>query len=216
MQVCSNATVMNHHGSWAGCGSQVANWDSAMVGWPLAMQGDGLFNAPVMNQLKTYDYLTIARGKILDGVRSVSVEHYAQEFPIGLGSLARILTHIMICEWAYVLRLLQHEVPPYEQWPIQDEHPPPFDELERTWTEQAKNTRAALEAVDDWDDKIEYEVAGREDEQFIVTTSPNDLFAQLVLHEVHHRAQVMNILRRLQVAVEDIDYNALMYQRRKL
>jgi uncharacterized damage-inducible protein DinB len=32
---------------------------------------------------------------------------------------------------------------------------------------------------------------------------------------VHHRAQAMNILRQLGVALEDIDYNALMFQRRE-
>ena len=34
------------------------------------------------------------------------------------------------------------------------------------------------------------------------------------LHEVHHRAQVMNMLTRLGVGVGDIDFNLLMYQRR--
>jgi uncharacterized damage-inducible protein DinB len=41
-----------------------------------------------------------------------------------------------------------------------------------------------------------------------------DIFTQLVLHEVHHRAQAMNMLRQLGIAAEDIDYNTLMYRRR--
>jgi uncharacterized damage-inducible protein DinB len=36
-----------------------------------------------------------------------------------------------------------------------------------------------------------------------------------VLHEVHHRAQAMNILRQLGVKLADIDYNAMMYTRRE-
>jgi uncharacterized damage-inducible protein DinB len=50
----------------------------------------------------------------------------------------------------------------------------------------------------------------------IVTASAADQFTQLVLHEVHHRAQAMNMLCHLGVAVatEDIDFNALMFARR--
>mgnify|MGYP003453290238 CR=1 FL=1 len=41
-----------------------------------------------------------------------------------------------------------------------------------------------------------------------------DLFTQLALHEMHHRAQIMAMLRESGAAIlEDLDYNALMYQR---
>jgi uncharacterized damage-inducible protein DinB len=49
----------------------------------------------------------------------------------------------------------------------------------------------------------------------IVTASPADQFTQLVLHEVHHRAQAVNILRHLGVeSLGDLDFNALMFPRR--
>ena len=36
-----------------------------------------------------------------------------------------------------------------------------------------------------------------------------------VLHEAHHRAQALNMLRRLGVTIEgEIDFNATMYERR--
>jgi uncharacterized damage-inducible protein DinB len=40
------------------------------------------------------------------------------------------------------------------------------------------------------------------------------LFTQLILHEVHHRAQVMNILRELGAGVGDLDFIAMMFERR--
>lgn len=168
-----------------------------------------------MNPQRMYDYLMTARRSIFDGTRPLSAEQYTQTFPIGLGSLARILTHIMICEWFYVQRIQQREVPPYEQWPIQDEKPPPFAVLESTWSQQAPQTEAALQAVSDWHAPIEYPSQGGA-RPTIVTASASDLFTQLVLHEVHHRAQVMNILRQLGAAVKDVDFNALMYQRRPI
>lgn len=180
---------------------------------------------PVMiNPLRTYDYLTLARRKLFEHVRPLDSEAYlSREFPIGLGTLARALTHIMICEWFYIQRLERRAVPPYAEWPVQDEKPPAFDVLERVWTEQAKATRESLAAVRDWDGVIEYRaMAGGSNDDggapppraIIVTASPADLFTQLALHEVHHRAQAVNMLRQLGVAVEELDFNALMYTRR--
>ncbi|MCI0359527.1 MAG: DinB family protein [Planctomycetaceae bacterium] len=166
-----------------------------------------------MEPLKIYDYLTLARQRIFEWVRPLSAEQYGREFPIGLGTLGRTLTHIMICEWAYVQRIQGRDLPPYETWPIQDEKPPPFTTLEPVWITQAGQTRAALAAVRDWSKELEYRVT-RNDRTSIITASPADIFTQMALHEVHHRAQAMNMLRHLGVAAEDIDFNTLMYQRR--
>lgn len=166
-----------------------------------------------MDPLRLHDYLTLARQRVFAWLRPLTPDQYLQPFPIGLGSLGRTLTHIMISEWFYVQRLLERPVPPYEAWPIQAEQPPPFPDLEAAWTRQAPETRAALAAVGDWNRVIEYHTLGPEPRK-IVTTSPADLVTQLAFHEVHHRAQVLNMLRQLGVTTEDIDFNALMYARR--
>jgi uncharacterized damage-inducible protein DinB len=171
-----------------------------------------------MNPLKIYDYLTKARAKLLDGVRPLSDEQYRREFDIGLRSLARTLTHIMICEHAYAERIRGRSLPPYDQWPIQDEHPPPFAELESAWRDQAQVTREALAAVRDWSHELEYRVTpevANVKRPVIVTATYGDLATQIALHEVHHRAQAMYMLRQLGSPIEDIDYNTLMYQRRE-
>lgn len=179
-----------------------------------------------MDPVRIYDYLTLSRGMVLDRVRPLSPEQYTQQFPIGLGSLARTLTHVMICEWFYIQRLLEKDVPPYAQWPIQDETPPPFAVLDAAWTEQAKATRNAIASVRDWDAVIEYRglFVGTDDQSdqrgapaTIISASASDIVTQLILHEVHHRAQAMNMLRQLGITAEvlgDIDFNALMYRRR--
>ena len=167
-----------------------------------------------MDPLKIYDYLALSRQRIFDAVRPLSAEQYSQPFPIGLETLGRTLTHIMICEWTYVLRIERRPVPPYEQFPFQDESPPPFATLEPAWTEQAGRTRAVLQSLRDWDEEIEYQAMWGNPPP-IVTASAADIFTQLALHEVHHRAQLMNMLRHLNVALEDIDFNALMFKRRQ-
>jgi len=167
-----------------------------------------------MEPFKAYEYLVVARGRVLDWTRTQSREEYEREFPMGLVTLGRTLTHIMASEWYYVMRMEGKTVPRYDEWPIRHENPPPFVKLEAAWTEQAGRTRAAIGAVRDWKKELEYQVTDDDGREIIVTASASDIFTQLVLHEVHHRAQAMNMLRQLGVKVEDIDYNALMYKRR--
>lgn len=172
-----------------------------------------------MNPLKTYSYLVLSRQKILDWSRPLSAEQHARQFPIGLGTLARTLTHIMICEWFYVRRMQGEEVPLYKDWPIQDENPPRLEVIVQWWKEQERRTRAAIEAVEKaraWGTVMTY-MAQREDNKRVeVSATKGDIFTQLVTHEVHHRAQAMNILRQLGVKAEDIDYNTMMYVRREM
>lgn len=167
-----------------------------------------------MQALKTYEYLTRSRARIFDRIRALSPADYSREFPIGLGTLGRTLTHVMICEWMYVERIAGRDVPPYAEWPIQDENPPQFAALEQEWTIQAAHTRSVLSDVKDWTDELEYRTVLDVGPPQIVTATNDDLFTQLAFHEIHHRAQVMNILRHLDITLEDIDYNALMYHSR--
>lgn len=169
-----------------------------------------------MNPLRTYDYLVLARGRLFDAVRPLSTEQYRRPFPIGPGSLAAVLTHTLISEWYYIERLEERAVPAYSEWEIQDEKPPEFAVLEAKWREQAQRTRAAIECERDWDRVIEYRAVSPDEPPTTVCASAGDIFIQLALHEVHHRAQALNILRQLGSPLkDDIDFNALMYQRRR-
>ncbi|MFI4882830.1 MAG: DinB family protein [Phycisphaerales bacterium JB064] len=165
--------------------------------------------------LKTYDYLVKARERLFAQARPLTPRQHAEVFEIGLGSLLRTFAHISGAEWYYIQRLTGAELPPMDQWPIMDEKPPALPVIEAMWLEQAGKTRAALAAVGDWGAEVSYEVTlskteGERPRRVIATAA--DMFTQLVMHEVHHRAQAMNILRHLGVAVEDVDYNEMMYR----
>lgn len=168
-----------------------------------------------MEPKRLYDYLAAARSGVLDCVRPLSADQYAQEFAIGLGSLARTLTHIMACEWYYVERMSRRETPPYWEWPIRDQEPPGFAVLEAAWIEQAARTRATIastESAGEWGRPIDYVVDVEPGKRRRVRTVVQDVFTQLILHEVHHRSQAMNMLRQLGVAPPDIDFNTMNYQ----
>ncbi len=173
-----------------------------------------------MDPIRIYDYLTLARACVFDAVRPLSPKQYHQAFGFGLKSIASTLAHIMISEWYYIERLAGRQVPPYDQWPIRYQSPPEFGVVESTWREQAKNTRAAIADERDWMRKITYLSFPDDDgRRFHITATAGDFFVQLALHEVHHRAQIMAMLRAFgdtAPPLHDIDYNALMYDRQEL
>ena len=174
-----------------------------------------------MEPLKVYDYLTEARERVFDAVRPLSPQQYQQTFAIGLKTIGATLTHIMVSEWYYLERIEGRTVPPYEQWPIKYETPPPFEVIEKTWHDQSKRIRATVAAEKDWKRTItwlSFPDDTRGNKRFHITCTAGDIFTQLALHEVHHRAQIMAMLRELgggAAILEDLDYNALMYDRRE-
>jgi uncharacterized damage-inducible protein DinB len=167
-----------------------------------------------MDPLRTYDYLVLTRRRVFDWIRPLGPQEYSRKLPTWGRTLDRLLTHVMVSEWYYVQRLQGLDVPPYEQWPLREESPLPFAQLEAEWTTQAERTRAALRPVRDWSTEREYRVTDDDRRAKIVTASAGDIATQLVLHEVHHRAQAMNMLQQLGVALEDMDFNMWMYRRR--
>ncbi len=74
----------------------------------------------------------------------------------------------------------------------------------------------ALATILDWDSQLEYQITNDDGKPELIIASPSDIFTQLALHEVHHRAQAMNILRQLGTPAEDLDFNTLMYKRRPI
>lgn len=165
--------------------------------------------------LRTYTYLTESRAIVLDTVRALTPAQHTHPFPIGPGSISAALIHTAISEWYYIQRMLQRDVPDYAAWPVRDDTPLAFPDLEALWTKQADATRAALASITDWHAPLEYRVTTDAGIPQIVTTSAADLFTQLAFHEVHHRAQILNMLRLLGHAIDrDIDFNVMMYPRR--
>jgi uncharacterized damage-inducible protein DinB len=169
---------------------------------------------------RLYAYLWTTRGAMLEAVRMLTPEQYGRHFPFGLGTVGSTLTHLMISEWYYVERLDGRSVPPYAQWPVHYETPPPFAEVERLWREQMVRVRTLVDAQRDWDRRVAFDsFPNDEGKRFHVSMTAGDLFAQLALHEVHHRAQIMAMLRQMGGGVkplEDIDYGYVMFERRPM
>ena len=77
--------------------------------------------------------------------------------------------------------------------------------MERAWATQVPQTRATLADLSDLDKVVETRLYGRK-RVAILTATRRDIATQLLLHEVHHRAQAMTMLRHLGVEAQDLDY----------
>lgn len=171
-----------------------------------------------MNPLKLYDYLIRSRERMFDAVRPLTPEQYSRDFDFALRTVGATITHMMISEWYYFERFRGRAVAPYSEWPIQYERPPAFGMIEQNWRAQQRDVRSEIDSERDWDRRIEYDsLADDAGRRWHIGATAEDVLTQLALHEVHHRAQLMVMLRQLAVKpLQDIDYNDMMYERREI
>lgn len=157
-----------------------------------------------MGPLDHYRYLTTARRRLLDRVRELTPEQYRQEFPFGLKSVRRTLLHMAGAEW-FILGQLRGE-PKMEEYPFVSERVPDFAALEKAWRDLEPRTIDILQSEQDWDRPIDFKTVIPTRQRFRVKASPIIIFTQFTYHEIHHRAQVMAMLRQLGVPVETLDF----------
>ncbi len=158
-----------------------------------------------------FDYLVKARRKVLEWVRSQSPSVYTQTFPIGLGSIRTTLLHIAAAEWAYVQRLAGRDVA-LADGPLTPERFGQVEPFQAAWEQHVAVTRAALANLGDPGRVVEFTSrVGAKPTRAQATAA--GIAGQMLFHEVHHRAQVMAMLRQAGVAAENLDYSVLMIER---
>ena len=161
-----------------------------------------------MEYVHVYDVLTQARQRLFDWVRPLIQEQYTRRFPFGLGTLRATLIEIARVELVYGKRLREEPIPPPplpDTFPISETRQPTFADLDKAWTEQARETRATLARIKDWSRTVSRRIE-QGDKVIISTASKADIATQMLMHEVHHRAQAMAMLRQLGVDAQNLDY----------
>ncbi|MDQ7843592.1 MAG: DinB family protein [Armatimonadota bacterium] len=163
-----------------------------------------------------YEYLVVARRKLLEWVRPLTLEQYTKEFPFGRRTVRDTLVEIPLAEWSYGTRLAGEPMPASrEGHPFTRFYSTAFAPLEAAWEELADRTRRILREERDWGRRIEYRTVGTTPPMQIRTTAAG-VAIQMMTHEVHHRAQVMAMLRQLGANAQNLDYSILMFERREL
>lgn len=171
-----------------------------------------------MEYVHIYDVLTQARQRLFDWVRPLSQDQYTKQFPFGMGTLRKTLIEIAGVELIYSKRLRGEALPPQPGWPPDfpygESKQPTFADLERIWTAQVPRTRATLAGISDWAQTVTRRIE-QGDTVTIAAASKGDLAAQLLMHEVHHRAQAMAMLRQLGVEAQNLDYISFVVRRQE-
>jgi uncharacterized damage-inducible protein DinB len=165
-----------------------------------------------MQPHEQYDYLTKARARLFEWIRQLKPEQYSREFPYGMKTIHATLTHTASAEWSYGQRL-QGKSPTAADSPLSADKVTAFADLEGKWNALAPATRAVLAAVTNWMDPVEYRLVLANQPPARIRTTKGGIAAQLLFHEVHHRAQVMSMLRQHGIAAQNLDVSALTFQR---
>jgi uncharacterized damage-inducible protein DinB len=164
-----------------------------------------------VHPLEHYDILVRARHRLLNWVQELTSDQYRQEFPFGLKTVRATLVHLAGSEWLHG-RAARSEDITSEERPFTEERHPDFLSLEKAWKGLETGTRAWLESENDWARRIET-IARRGNAGLIrVGFTPETLAFQLFYHEVHHRAQVMAMLRQLGIAAQGLDFNKYAFE----
>lgn len=161
-----------------------------------------------------YEYLVKARTRLFDWIRPLTPDQYAREFPYGLKTIHATLVHTASAEWAYGNRLRGRQIS-FGDSPYTVEKVTAFGELETLWQALTAETRAVLGEVSDWDTIVEYRIAPPNAPVARIRAAKAGIASQLICHEVHHRSQVMSMLRQLGIAAQNLDYSAMMFDRQE-
>lgn len=170
-------------------------------------------STPSVDYAHFFDYLLNARARLLDWVRGQPSDVYTRSFPIGLGTIRATLVHIAAAEVAYVRRLSGKDIPQAES-PFTVERQPEFAPFVKAWMQQAPVTRETLANLGDPTRVVEF--MGRIPKPARIRATAGGIAGQVLFHEVHHRAQVMAMLRQSGAAAENLDYSVLMWERTPL
>jgi len=128
-----------------------------------------------------------------------------------MGSIRATLVHVAAAEWGYTQRLLGKDYGPGDN-PVTVERLPEFEAFAAAWDRQRPVTHQALANLGEPARPIEY-VSRMFTPPMRIRTTAAGMAGQLLFHEVHHRAQVMAMLRQVGVKAENLDYSVLMFER---
>jgi len=167
--------------------------------------------APRLDFAHFYDYLVLARGRLLEWIGAQPDGLYTRGYPFGLGTIRATLIHVADIEWGYVRRLTGRDYT-REESPFTAERYPALPPFAAAWTAQHPVTRRALAGLGDPSRPIEY-VSRNFTPPRRTRTTAGGIAGQLLFHEVHHRAQVMTMLRLAAVPAQDLDYSRLVWER---
>lgn len=158
-----------------------------------------------------FDYMVQTRRRLLAWIADAPSDVYARSFAFGLGSIRATLIHIADIEWGYVQRLTGRDYVRAES-PFTSDRCTTLAVFTTAWERQEPLTRRTLADIGDPSRPVEWVSRNFVPPQRTRTTR-GGIAGQLLFHEIHHRAQVMAMLRLVGIPAQDLDYSRLVWER---
>ncbi len=141
-----------------------------------------------------------ANDQLLAGARALDDQGLDQPFDIGPGSLRRTLMHILVGEEVWLSR-----------WKGVSETPWGDEKAKLTPDQIAARFKAVRNARDEFlaplsPGELDREQVYRDSKGSLYRATLREMLLQGVVHSTHHRAQAVNILRRLGRPAPELDF----------
>lgn len=151
-------------------------------------------------------YSEWANAQLLHASAGLSGEKLDQPFDMGRGSLRKTLLHLWAGESVWLARWNGQSDTP---WP-DEERKADVPNIDEQFRQVYSERTALLATLKDAD--VDRVVTYRDSKGSLFKATLGDMIMQGIVHSIHHRAQAVNMLRRLGADAPEVDY---MYWVRK-
>jgi uncharacterized damage-inducible protein DinB len=149
-------------------------------------------------------YSDHANNLVLRSAVGLSNDQLDRLFDMGVGSLRKTLIHIVDGESVWLQRCQGN---PEAKWPPQDE-PRNVSAITEGLQKTYRERDAFLATVRE--DDMARAMVYRDSRGGLFETTLGDMLLQLCIHSMHHRAQAVNMLRRVEGSPPEVDYMVWM------
>jgi uncharacterized damage-inducible protein DinB len=150
--------------------------------------------------LELFRYNDQTNDRLLALARPLTDAQLDQSIDVGLGSIRRILRHVLAGEATWLKRWSGNVETP---WP-DEKISLSIDELSAAFAEMRAARTAYFQSISDADlDRVQ---PYRDSKGNRFTATLRQMLLQGALHSHHHRAQIGNALKRVASVVTDLDY----------
>lgn len=147
-----------------------------------------------------FNYNDWANDEILRAAGPLNETQLDQAFDMGRGSLRRTILHIYVGELVWLARWQGNTETP---WPNEDEPAAVAAIADRLHTTRAaRQIFIAQVPTTDLDRVVKY----RDSKGQLFRAPLGDMLLQMLNHSAHHRAQAVNMLRRVHAGLVELDY----------
>jgi len=145
-------------------------------------------------------YSDWANATLLDSANPLNATQLDKEFDIGRGSMRKSLNHILSGEHVWLQRCKGHAE---TKWPPEDERVSVAD-LRSRRKQTIEDRGAFIRSLKEAD--LEKRITYRDSLGSLFTATLREILIQMLFHSHHHRAQAVNIMRRLGLNAPEVDF----------